>query len=188
MFGLEPIIIIFDTEYTSWEGAQERTWSGPGEFKEIVQICAIKIETEDFTELDSLKIYIKPVKNPILSEYFKNLTGISQEIVDKEGIGYLEALNKFKDWCGDIKVYSWGGDAKVMEENAKLLNIDFPFATDKHGDIRDIFEKSGIEVSKFMSSTIPTAFGAKSEQIGHDALNDARSIAQALRLLKAKGI
>jgi len=37
-------IIIFDTEYTAWEGAKERNWSGSGEHREIVQIAAVKID------------------------------------------------------------------------------------------------------------------------------------------------
>lgn len=32
--------VIFDTEYTTWEGAADRDWTGPGEHREVVQIGA----------------------------------------------------------------------------------------------------------------------------------------------------
>ena len=35
--------IIFDTEYTAWEGSQERNWSGDNEYMELVQIGALKV-------------------------------------------------------------------------------------------------------------------------------------------------
>ena len=46
MLNLLKEIVIYDTEYTTWEGAQKRNWSGPGEYREVVNIGAIKIETE----------------------------------------------------------------------------------------------------------------------------------------------
>eukprot|EP00959_Pyramimonas_sp_CCMP1952_P460150 9479398-Pyramimonas_sp.AAC.2 len=35
--------VLVDTEYTTWEGAHARHWSGPGEAREVVQIAAIKV-------------------------------------------------------------------------------------------------------------------------------------------------
>ena len=42
MLKLPPTIVLLDTEYTTWEGAQDRNWSGLNEHREIVQIGAIK--------------------------------------------------------------------------------------------------------------------------------------------------
>lgn len=30
--------VFYDTEYTSWEGAMQRNWSGPDEHRELVQL------------------------------------------------------------------------------------------------------------------------------------------------------
>lgn len=57
MSGLPNKIIIFDTEFTAWEGSQDRNWSRPNEFQEIVQIGALLVETKDFTELDFQRFY-----------------------------------------------------------------------------------------------------------------------------------
>lgn len=36
--------IIFDTEYTAWEGSNERNWSEGWEEKELVKIAAMKVK------------------------------------------------------------------------------------------------------------------------------------------------
>ena len=35
--------IIFDTEYTSWEGSLKRNWSNKNEYKELVAIGALHV-------------------------------------------------------------------------------------------------------------------------------------------------
>ena len=95
MLDLPKKIIVFDTEFTAWPGSQERNWGAPGEYKEIVQIGAVKIETENFVETDSLDIFIRPQLNPILSDYFIKLTGITQKVVDENGVNYLNVIKQF---------------------------------------------------------------------------------------------
>src|SRR3989338_4653546 len=185
MLGFPKEVVIFDTEYTSWEGAMARNWSGPNEYREIVQIGAIRVETNtlEFTELDSLMWYGKPIKNPILSDYFKDLTGISQEIVEEEGTSLSEAVQKFYDWTDGATCFSWGLDGKDIEDNCALINIPFPFAEGQCKNMKDIFVEQGIKTEGYMSSTLVEAFGIKKIRRGHDGLDDARTIADALRLL-----
>ena len=64
--------IVFDLEFTSWEGSMQRNWSGENEYKEIVQIAAIKVTDGKIS--DKLNILVKPNINPNLSDYFQKLT------------------------------------------------------------------------------------------------------------------
>ena len=41
---LPDTFIIFDTEFTAWEGSMERNWSGENEYRELVQISAFRIK------------------------------------------------------------------------------------------------------------------------------------------------
>jgi len=68
--------IIFDTEFTSWKGSQERNWSGKNEYMELVQIGALKVKKGDnrLEIVEIFSIFVKPKINPILSQYFINLT------------------------------------------------------------------------------------------------------------------
>src|SRR3989344_97463 len=183
MFGLPREIVVFDTEYTSWEGAKERNWGNPGEYKEIVQIGALILDMETLAETSSLLFLVKPVKNPILSDYFTKLTGISQKEVDQEGLSYEAALARFKGWGRGLPLFCWGDDVEVMQENARLLDIPFPFPADGKSDIKNVFKARGIPAEQYYSSTLPQAFGEEPPPHAHNALNDARSIVQGLRAL-----
>ncbi len=186
MLELPSEFILYDSEYTTWEGAQERNWGGEDEHRELVQIGAIRVDGATLTETESLLIFVKPKINPDLSEYFTKLTGITQKAVDTEGTDFPSAILQFKKWCGELPIYSFGiGDGEVVEENCKLLNIPCPFPRDQFNDVRKIFEAHGIPTEKYYSSTIVQAFGKTPVRIGHDALNDARTILDGLIALKA---
>jgi len=186
MLNLSKEIVIFDTEYTSWEGANKRGWDGPNEYKEIVQIGAVILNTETFKEEDSLNVLVRPVKNPKLSEYFINLTGIEQKIVDQEGLSLQEAVEKFRKWSRGLKGYSFGSDWIVIKENCELIGIRFPFELEQFTNIIDVFENHGVSTKGYMSSTMPKAFGLEPPVGAHDALNDARSLAIALKALSER--
>ncbi len=183
MLELNRHIVIFDTEYTAWEGSLKRNWSNPGEFKEVVQIAGIVIDTQNFTELDSYNAYIKPVRNPILSDYFIALTGITQEIVDRDGISVDIAYNNFVDWSRGLDVYSFGYDLDVIAENFQILNIAMVPPVQKFLNIKDVFEAHNINTEKYTSGTIIEYFSKKAKVSAHNALNDCRVVAEALQEL-----
>jgi inhibitor of KinA sporulation pathway (predicted exonuclease) len=185
MFNLPKKIVVFDTEFTAWEGSLERDWRGEDEYREIVQIGAVIVETDNFDELDSFSVFVKPKVNPKLSEYFTNLTKITQKEVNEEGIDFETAINRFSEWSGDLHLYSWGkGDQKAFKESSKLANIELPFKELRFHTVKDIFSDNGISTEGYMSSTIIEAFGKKPAREGHDALNDAMTIVDALKELK----
>ena len=184
--NLPPEIIILDVEVTTWEGTWERRWSGPGECKEVVQIGAIRVDTNTLEEKEHLSIFIKAIKNPKLSEYFINLTGITQEVVDSEGLSPAEALKKFSNWTKGLPLYSWGKiDKNALEETARLNNLA-DFDTWSIQDIREVFKEAGIAADQYASSTIVNAFGKTSTRLAHDGLNDARTILDGLRALRER--
>lgn len=185
--GLQNEIVIFDTEFTAWEGSMERGWNGENEYREIVNIGGIKVNTKTFEEIDSFTVFVKPKINPELSEYFIKLTGITQECIDMHGVVYSKALEMFDEWVGMSHAYSYGGDEKVLKENCDLLGISFP-CKNIFFDVRHIFLRNGIQVEKFHSGNIVEAFGQTSTRSEHTALNDARTILDGLRLLSASGI
>lgn len=183
MFGLEQKIIVFDTEYTAWEGSNEREERLPGHEKEIIQIGAVQVETREFKELDSFSVLISPKKNPVLSQYIIDLTGITQKDIESQGTYLSTALDAFYKWSSSYPLYSWGDDSETIEENCELIGISSPLSRDRCFDVRDIFSSRGIATEKYMSSTIIEAFGKKKSRHSHDGLSDARSIIDALKEL-----
>jgi len=70
------VIIIFDLEFTTWAGAQDRDWSHPGEFREIVQIGALRVDAASLEIVGEFDRLVRPRRNPLLSEFFQELNGI----------------------------------------------------------------------------------------------------------------
>lgn len=176
--------IVFDTEYTSWEGSQERGWSLPGEYREIIQIGAIKISALE--ERDHFSVFVRPTKNPELSEFITKLTGITQQQIDLEGLSFNDAQELFFSWCGGLPLFSYGGDEELLKENCVLNDIPYRFGRTQFADLCMYFKSLGIDTNVYMSSTMPEAFGVASPYKKHDGLSDARSLLLALKFAIAK--
>ena len=181
-------IIIFDLEYTTWEGAMDRGWTGPNEYCEIVQIGAVKLDrrSKEFSETASFQTLVKPLINPSLSNYFTDLTGITQEQVDAEGLSFPEAVAGFRDFIGDDSptVYSFGGDEKHIYLNCGLHRLSCPIGMRLFRDIMVLFQLGlGAGPEPLYISQLPQLLGFEAPGRNHDALNDARCIAEALRVL-----
>lgn len=179
--------ILWDTEYTSWEGAKESDWGGPNQFREIIQIGAIQVDGKTLTEEESYSAYVKPVKNPQLSNFIIKLTGITQIEVDTKGVSLEEALMPFVEFAKNLPLYAYGPDAEIVEANCALLNIPFPLPKEQCINIRPILrplvEVRGIDYTKYSSGTLIEAFGKTGER-AHDAVNDMRNLLLAIRELK----
>jgi len=191
MFNLPPKIVVFDLESTTWEGALERNWSGEGEHREVVQCGAVIVETENFTEQKSFDRYVKPKVNPTLSDYFVDLTHITQEEVDKNGIDFETFLNEFHKWCGDLELYCFSGtdrssllDVDILKDNCKLLGIKLPFEEKRFHNVNLIFHEHGYEVKQ--SGSAPEAFGIELPARPHNAINDVRGLVVGLKELSKR--
>ena len=55
-----PTLTIFDLEYTAWECSMARHWLAPGEFKEVVQIGAVKLDADSLAVLDEIDLLVRP--------------------------------------------------------------------------------------------------------------------------------
>lgn len=191
MKDLSGKIVLLDLECTSWEGAASRGWSGPGEYRELVQFGAVLADTKNFTEISSFATLVKPRLNPELSEYFINLTHITQEEVDRQGVDFSVCLEDFRHWsCGIRQFYCFDNkagrlfDLDVLLENCDLCGIEFPFDPADFSNINEIFWKYGYDIKQSGSS--PAAFGLEIPARPHNALNDTRGLLTALKELNKR--
>src|SRR5262249_51013137 len=120
-------LIIFDLEFTAWEGSLARHWLAPGEFKEVVQIGAVRLGAGDFETPESFNCLLRPRINPRLSDYFENLTGISDRRLSDEGVDFEDAYRRFLAFAGDGVIAAFGRDDLVLDENIRLYGLkDLP--------------------------------------------------------------
>ena len=72
---------ILDLEFTAWPGSWQRGWSGPDEWREVVQLGFLIVDGTSFTALGGgVEAMVRPLRNPVLSDYFTTLTGIGQAV------------------------------------------------------------------------------------------------------------
>lgn len=187
MIGLPEKAIIWDLECTTWPGAFQRGWSGPGEHREIIQMAAAILDTKNLVVLETFEVIVKPERNPILAEYCVDLTGVTQERINGDGIAFPLALRLFYEWAGEHSLYSFGGsgfDLEIIIENCELHGIECPFDPSRFFDTRKVFQAYGIPAEKFSSGTIMTAFDKPNRQNPHDALNDVKNVIDGLMELE----
>lgn len=111
--------IILDLEATCWEGHDKSR-------NETIEIGALKVN--DQKEIVSeFQRFIKPIRYPILSDFCKELTSITQDDVDKAN-PYYHVIEEFKNWINqeeDYMLCSWGFyDRKQFESDDELNHLD----------------------------------------------------------------
>ncbi|MFW6690850.1 exonuclease domain-containing protein [Streptomyces sp. MAR4 CNX-425] len=189
-----PSFILFDLEFTTWPGAQERDWGGPGELREIVQIGALRLGP-DLAVADEFETLVRPVVNPRLSPYFTELTGIDQETVDREGREPAAALGDFLGFCQGRSVLSYGNDMVVLGENVGWARARGEQVA--HGFLHHGFVNVRPWLNTVAPGTAPANVGRLWQVLGlprpaagaeHSALFDCHSFAAALRHLHAAGV
>ena len=116
--------IVFDLEATCWQGnTMDRE-------QEIIEIGAYRVN--GYGEwIDHFQAFVKPVMNPRLSAYCTDLTGITQEQVNKAKT-FGSVFHSFEDWYhnedGPQLLCSWGGkDRGMIIDECKRHDLDHSF-------------------------------------------------------------
>jgi inhibitor of KinA sporulation pathway (predicted exonuclease) len=184
-------IVIFDLELTAWPGSMERDWKGENEHREVIQIGAVKADAgNDLIEVGQFQVLIRPLINPVLSDYIMALTGIRQDDIEQSGVSFEEALDQFHAFAGNdtAAICCNGIDATVLDENCKINSISNRFQNSNFVNLKPLFLKAlqGVSTNP-ISGDLATLFGLSSEHQKHDALGDSLTILAALRHLRQNG-
>ncbi|MGW0845529.1 3'-5' exonuclease [Streptomyces sp. NPDC002787] len=189
-----PTFVIFDLEFTTWPGAMEQDWSGPGQLREIVQIGALRM-SEEYSVVEEYEVLVRPVVNPSLSPFFTSLTGIDQRTVDRDGLPPAQALGDFLAFCQGRSVLSYGNDMVVLGENigwarARGEEIKHDVLGPGYVNIRPWLNTVAPATASINSGRLWQALGLPRPAPGdeHSALFDCHSIAAALRHLAQRGV
>lgn len=182
-----PIITVFDLEYTAWECSMARRWLTPGEYREVVQIGAVKLDANSFERLEECSLLVRPRINHQLSAYFQKLTGISQDAVLRDGIDFADAYQRFVDFAEDGPIASFGRDDHALMENLRLYGIADAAPLPVFYDLRGWFAVQGLDPRGMLSCDIAPALGVPFVGRNHNALDDARSLAAAMAAMAARG-
>lgn len=144
--SMNKYFLIIDLEATCWD---RNTPEGQKNENEIIEIGAVLVCVSDIFSFvtHTFSQFVKPTINPILSDFCKNLTNITQDDVDKAGnlSSALENLdNEIFSVCNkhlsDVIFCSWGYyDQKQFAKDCRRQNIVYPFTN--HISLKHEFAK-----------------------------------------------
>lgn len=113
-------ILVIDLELTCWEKCQEKG------VREIIQVGIVNLDPMTLEETHSQSYYVKPQHNTELSEYCKNLTGLTNNNIFKEGNHLEDVINTLSNkWGFSNKVLIfWGDDHLDFKRDCDRLKIE----------------------------------------------------------------
>jgi inhibitor of KinA sporulation pathway (predicted exonuclease) len=180
-------VVIFDLEFTAWEGSMESRWTRPGELTEIVQIGAVKINAESLKEVDAFEMVVKPRVNPILSDYLVALTGIDNTRLAARGVDFVTAYRAFLDFTAASHAWAHGRDDLIISDNLKLYGWEHKLPLVPYSNAVPWFTAQGVDLKGKRACDVAEAAGAIFEGRKHDALADARGVAAGFAAMIGKG-
>jgi inhibitor of KinA sporulation pathway (predicted exonuclease) len=169
--------LIIDLEATCWE----RSEGHRGE-NEIIEIGAVVVD-DDHEVVGEIQQFVRPVRNPILSEFCKRLTSIEQSDVDTAQI-FPDTLRDFQSQVerisgqrlSDLVFCSWGDyDRKQLMKDCCYHNIPYPFGV--HRNLKREFARRH-RIRPVGISRALRILGIRFEGIHHRGIDDARNIAR----------
>ena len=168
--------IVMDMEWNQpWPGSPSAKKVLPVQIRgEIIQIGAVRL-TEAQEVADEFQIMIKPKYYRHLNRRVSKLTGIKESQLREEGVPFPEAIEAFKQWCGEEIVFlTWGfDDIGILRENLQLFELNTDF-TEKWYNAQMIFnaQTDGSNSQKALKTAMEI-FGIEATRPAHDALGDA---------------
>ncbi len=184
------MLIFIDFEATCWDKNEKNKRPNA----EIIEIGAVATD-ENLKEIGKFTAVIKPVIEPVLSDYCKKLTGVSQTDVDN-GIDFNRAIDLFYQWIIQQQgtkppiLYTWGN------YDIFLLKRSLRRHRNKNKDFLQIIQKDGLLdlQEKFMKFTeLPSSscnlvkalqiIGEKYHGTLHRSIDDAQNMIKLYRYL-----
>ena len=168
--------IVLDMEWNQpWPGSPSAKKVLPVQIRgEIIQIGAVRV-TEDRQVADEFQVLIKPKYYRRLNRRVSKLTGIKESRLKEEGIGFPEAMEAFRNWCGeDIIFLTWGfDDITILRENLRLFGLDESW-TGRWYNAQMMFnaQTDGSTAQKALKTAMEI-FQIEATRPAHDALGDA---------------
>ncbi|MER8695191.1 exonuclease domain-containing protein [Mesorhizobium opportunistum] len=190
--------IIFDCEFLCLEGSQRRFWCAAHDPDPVIaQIGAAKLGLEgDFPLLGTHKAYIRPVdrfgQRYALDPFFTKLTGVTEEDVETKGVELGAALAEIDRFSGGARFWSWGKDElNMIAISCYVAGIQPSIPATRFDNAVKLLIAAGMpieDLARTPSNKLADYYGVEHPPLhGHDALDDAVSLAYTLQHLMLTG-
>jgi inhibitor of KinA sporulation pathway (predicted exonuclease) len=170
--------VIVDLEATCWEKDTNPTRM------EIIEIGAVLLPSSDGQPVSEFARFVKPIVEPVLSDFCIQLTSIQQRDVDQAEYFYT-VFPDFLAWIGDeeFTLCSWGSyDLNQFRTDCKRHSLPFPPAFEQHLNLKKEFA-AWRGVKRCGMRTALAILNLPLEGQHHRAMDDARNTTAIARLL-----
>ncbi|KAI3480213.1 hypothetical protein L1887_57671 [Cichorium endivia] len=129
--------------------------------------------------------YISPIDRHggryAIDPFFTRLTGITEEIIEAEGVPLQEALSSFDSFTQGARCWSWGKDElNMVAISCYVAGIQPPMPAGRFDNAVKLLLAAGMPVedlAKTPSNRLADYYGVEHPPLqGHDALDDALSV------------
>ena len=176
---------MFDLE---WNQASGRSESVPGMPFEIIEIGAVKLDS-DFQEIDTFRGVVKPVVYPHIHFRTYEVINIGIDELRKEGTPFRKACGAFLSWCfkdGETPRFcTWGeADTVQLQRNIRYYQMNSPFPYPfLYYDVQKLYSlDKGVGRQKvYPLDEAVSELGIETSELFHRALDDAQYTAKVLQ-------
>lgn len=163
--------------------------------QEIIQFPAVLVDGFSFQVLDTFNTFVKPAYSPVLTDFCKSLTGITQEEVDK-GVPFSRALAQFQEWLQSHRLYhnftviTWGNwDLMCMlPAQCDLSKISVPWCLRTWCNLKYVINRVvGIHPKVGCKEVVTEYFKLPWIGTAHNGLHDSLNVAQLLPFFVSPG-
>lgn len=159
--------------------------SVPREEMEIIEIGAVLLEPGSWRIREEFNCFVRPVRNPQLTEFCTHLTSIGQVDI-AQAPGFIDAIKRMQDWLRPFRLTAWGSwgnyDRRQIQQDADFHGIAFPINA-PHFNLKDRFSKRlKLPRRPGLSRALDIA-GLSFEGTHHRAIDDARNITRLMPMM-----
>ncbi len=190
--------IVFDCEFLCAEGSQRRFWCGAHDPDPIIaQIGAVKLGLEgQFPILETHKSYVRPIdrtgRQYAIDPFFTQLTGITEDVIAAQGVPLGQALKRVDEFSAGAQFWSWGKDElNMVAISCYVAGISPEIPASRFDNAVKLLLAAGMpaeDLAKTPSHRLTDYYSVDHPPLqGHDALDDALSVAYTLQYLLRAG-
>lgn len=169
-------ILVVDIEATCWNGPNP-----PGMHNDIIEIgvCLLDVQTGEIIDIKG--IIVKPERSNV-SPFCTELTTITQEMVDSEGISFKDACNLLrKEYLSQSRAWASFGayDQRQFVRQCGDMGVPYPFGP-SHINVKTLFAlKHRLAHEQGMAGAL-AMLDIPLEGTHHRGVDDAKNIAKIM--------
>ncbi len=178
-------VVLIDCEFTCWEDSLRTNWPDPSRPPELIEIALAEYKLQDAEIGGTFTSLVRPLLNPKLSAYCRELNRIAQEETDTAPL-LPDVLQRVDAWLsgldlGNAPICEWGNtDLLFIARDASRHGCATPFQNTSHIPLNAIYQRI-VRPEVFRDGerdTMRHHFGLGANPGRHRALPDALDLAR----------